>query len=232
MPVVAETFDGWLNDMNGRHVTEADVLAAIEGATAGPVAEGNVGGGTGMIAYEFKGGTGTASRRLRLPQGELHGGRAGAGEFRHAALAHLLGVPVGRHMTADRIWSQETGSVIGVVGTDAPLLPSQLKRLAKRIGARHRAHRHAVGQQFRRHLPRLLDGEPRPLGAGASLANLAFLPDEVLDPLFLGLVEAVEEAVGNALVAAETMTGRDGHRAVALDHRELLGLMRRYGRLG
>ena len=232
MPVVAETFDGWLNDVNGRHVTEADVLAAIEGAAPGPLPEGNVGGGTGMIAYEFKGGTGTASRRLRLAQGEFTVGALVQANFGLRPWLDLLGVPVGRHLTADRIWSQETGSVIGVVATDAPLLPIQMKRLAKRIGLGIARTGTPSGNNSGDIFIAFSTANARPLGAGAGLANLAYLPGEALDPVFLGLVEAVEEAVGNALVAAETMTGRDGHRAVALDHTELTGLMRRYGRPG
>jgi D-aminopeptidase len=232
MPVVAETFDGWLNDVNGRHVSEADALAAIEGALPGPVAEGNVGGGTGMICYEFKGGTGTASRRVRLPQGEFTLGALVQANFGTRPWLNLLGVPVGRHLTDDAIWSRETGSVIGVVATDAPLLPIQLKRLAKRIGLGIARTGTPSGNNSGDIFIACSTANPRPAGAGAGLASLAYLPDEALDPLYLGLVEAVEEAVGNALVAAETMTGRDGHRVVALDHVALVGLMRRYGRIG
>ena len=231
MPVVAETFDGWLSDVNGRHVTEADVLAAIEGAAAGPLPEGNVGGGTGMIAYEFKGGTGTASRRVALAQGEFTVGALVQANFGIRPWLQLLGVPVGRHLTEDRIWSQETGSIIGIVGTDAPLLPGQLKRFAKRIGLGVGRTGTPSGDNSDDIFLAFSTANPRPLDAGPSLPSLTYVPNELLDPLFLGLVEAVEEAVGNALVAAETMTGRDGHRAVALDHRELLGLMRRYGRI-
>jgi L-aminopeptidase/D-esterase-like protein len=231
MPVVAETFDGWLSDVNGRHVTEADVVAAIEGAKGGPLLEGNVGGGTGMICYEFKGGTGTASRRVRVPQGEFTVGALVQANFGIRPWLQLLGVPVGQHLTADRIWSKETGSVIGIVGTDAPLLPGQLKRFAKRIGLGIGRTGTPSGDNSGDIFLAFSTANARPLDAGPELQTLSYVPNEALDPLFLGLVEAVEEAVGNALVAAETMTGRDGHRAVAIDHGELVGIMRRYGRI-
>jgi D-aminopeptidase len=231
MPVVAETFDGWLSDVNGRHVTEADVVAALEGAQAGPVAEGNVGGGTGMVCYEFKGGTGTASRRVRVSQGEFTIGALVQANFGIRPWLQLLGVPVGQHLTADRIWSKETGSVIGIVGTDAPLLPGQLKRFAKRIGLGIGRTGTPSGDNSGDVFLAFSTANARPLDAGAELQSLSYVPNESLDPLFLGLVEAVEEAVGNALVAAETMIGRDGHRAVAVDHAELVAIMRRYGRI-
>ncbi|MFZ5789325.1 MAG: P1 family peptidase [Pseudomonadota bacterium] len=230
MPVVAETFDGHLNDVNGRHVTEADALAALDGAATGPLPEGNVGGGTGMIAYEFKGGTGTASRRIKLTQGEFTVGALVQANFGIRPWLTVLGVPVGRHLTEDRIWSRDTGSIIALVGTDAPLLAAQLQRCAKRIGL-------GVGRT----------GTPSGNSSGdiflafstanaikpakGAMPTLAFLPDDDLDPLYLGLVQAVEEAILNAMIAAETMVGRDGHRVVALDHGALLALMRRYGRL-
>jgi len=231
MPVVAETFDGWLNDVNGRHVTEADVVAAIEGARPGPVAEGNVGGGTGMICYEFKGGTGTASRRVRVPQGEFTIGALVQANFGIRPWLQLLGAPVGQHLTADRIWSKETGSVIGIVGTDAPLLPGQLKRFAKRIGLGIGRTGTPSGDNSGDIFLAFSTANARPLDATADLQSLSYVPNDSLDPLFLGLVEAVEEAVANALVVAETMTGRDGHRAVAIDHAELVAVMRRYGRI-
>lgn len=231
MPVVAETFDGHLNDVNGRHVTEADALAAIESAAPGPVAEGNVGGGTGMIAYEFKGGTGTASRRVALPQGGFTIGALVQANFGLRPWLNILGVPVGQHLTEDRLWSRETGSVIAVVGTDAPLLPIQLKRLAKRIGLGIGRTGTPSGNSSGDIFLAFSTANPRPLAAGAALPSLAYLPDEALDPLYLGLVEAVEEAVINALLAAETMVGRDGHRVAAIDHEALLASMRRYGRI-
>jgi D-aminopeptidase len=232
MPVVAETFDGHLNDVNGRHVTEADVLAAIESAAPGPLAEGNVGGGTGMIAYEFKGGTGTASRRLALPQGSYMVGALVQANFGIRPWLTILGVPVGQHLTADRLWSRETGSVIGIVGTDAPLLPNQLERLAKRIGLGIGRTGTPSGNNSGDIFLAFSTANATPGAPGAALPSLAYLPDEALDPLYLGLVEAVEEAVVNALLAAETMTGRDGNIVRAIDHDALLAVMRRHGRLG
>ena len=132
LPVAAETYDGYLNDIAGLHVTEAHVLAAIRGATSGPVAEGSVGGGTGMVTYEFKGGTGTASRRATTRSGTFT--VAALVQANHGLRPWLTvcGVPVGKSMTEDTLWSREKGSIIVILATDAPLIPTQLERLARR----------------------------------------------------------------------------------------------------
>jgi D-aminopeptidase len=231
LPVVAETCDAYLNDINGLHVTEGHVLAALDGAAGGAIAEGNVGGGVGMMCYEFKGGTGTASRVVR------HGGRShtvGAlVQANHGLRPWLgvLGVPVGRHLTEGRTRAAESGSIIAVVGTDLPLLPVQLQRLARRISI-------GVGR----------GGTPSGDGSGdlflafstanddaqadaAGLLRHDYIANQALDPVFLATVEAVEEAVINAMIAAETMTGVDDHRVLAIDHAALRDVMRRYGRL-
>jgi D-aminopeptidase len=235
MPVVAETYDGVLNDINGQHVTEADALAALESARGGPVAEGNVGGGTGMIAYGFKGGTGTSSRRVSTA------GRTGI----VAALVQanhgvrdwltILGVPVGRHLREGMLVGRETGSIIVVIGTDLPLLPLQLRRLAKRatigIGRGGTPGGNNSGDIFlafgvgnRIELPQ----------RGAPTWQLEAINDELLDPVFEAAVQATEEAVVNAMLAAEdTPSARPTGRVVrAIDHAALCEVMRAYGRLG
>lgn len=234
LPVVAETCDAYLNDMNGFHVGEAHVLEAIGAAQGGPIAEGNVGGGTGMVCFEFKGGTGTASRLIELCGGAYTVGCLVQANFGLRPLLRILGVPVGEHLKAGRIWSAEQGSIIAVVATDAPLMPTQLERVARRAGL-------GVGRT----------GTPSGDGSGdlclafstanpvgrkpgrlPGLGHLAFLPNEVLDPLFEATAQAVEEAIVNALVAAYTMEGREGRRAEAIDHVALVEVMRSYNRLG
>lgn len=231
LPVVAETCDDYLNDLDGQHVTEAHVLAAIDGACGGPLAEGNVGGGTGMVCYEFKGGTGTASRivcagRSRYLVGALVQANHGVRPW-----LTIRGVPVGEHIVDGRLWPTEHGSVIGVVATDAPLLPTQLRRLARRaslgVGRTGTPAGNGSGDLFLAFSTANPEDGP---GVGG-LNCLRYLPHGQLDPLFEAVVDAVEEAVINALVAARTMTGRDDHTVLALDHHGLRDLMRRFGRL-
>lgn len=233
MPVVAETYDGVLSDICGQHVTEADGLAALDAAATGPVAEGNVGGGTGMICYEFKGGTGTASRRVALPG---HTGTVAAlVQANHGIRDWLtvLGVPVGRHLTDDRLFTREQGSIIVVLGTDLPMLPHQLRRLAKRaaigIGRGGTPGGNNSGDIFlafgvgnRIELPQ----------RGAPGWRLEAVNDEHFDTVYEAAVQAVEEAVVNALVAAEdTPTFRPADRVVRrIDHAQLLEVMRAHGR--
>ncbi len=234
MPVAAETFDGHLNDIDGFHVTEAHVMAAIEGAASGPVAEGNVGGGTGMIAYEFKGGTGTASRTLALGGRTCVVGALVQANFGIRPWLSVLGVPVGRHLVEGAARRTDQGSIIAVVATDAPLLPTQLQRVARRIGLGVGRTGTVGGDSSGDIFLAFSTANSLPYeggGAGAGFGRLEFAPDPWLDPLFAATVEAVEEAVLNALVGAETMVGRDGHEVPAIDHDELRGVMARYKRL-
>lgn len=207
MPVVAETYDGVLNDVNGQHLREADARAALDGAAPGAVAEGNVGGGAGMIAYEFKGGTGTASRRLLLAGGAFHLGALVQANHGLRPWLRILGRPVGEAMPEGRLLDAERGSVIVILGTDLPLAPHQLRRLARRaalgIGRGGTPGGHNSGDLFlafstanRGPLPQLAG--PRRM--------LETINDEWFDPIYLAAVEAVEEAVVNALLAAEDMT--------------------------
>lgn len=234
MPVVAETYDGVLNDINGLHVTAEDALEALDCAGADCVPEGNTGGGTGMICYEFKGGTGSSSRLLdiageRYAMGALVQANHGIRPWFTA-----LGVPVGRHLDEDRLLGDaERGSIIVTLGTDAPLLPHQLERLARRaaigIGRGGTPGGNNSGDIFLA----FSTANSRPLmQASEARFTLDCLNDEVLDDVYLAAVEAVEEAVLNALVAAEDMTTLRpaGHVCRAIDHGRLVEIMRRYGR--
>ena len=234
LPVVAETCDAHLNDMNAFHVREEHVLEAIETASAGPVAEGNVGGGTGMICFEFKGGTGTASRVLDVCGQRYTVGCLVQANFGLRPLLRVLGVPVGEHLTANRIWSEEQGSIIAVVATDAPLMPTQLERIARRAGL-------GIGRTgtpsgdgsgdlcLAFSTANLIDTPP---GAAQRVESLDFLPNNQLNGLFEATAQAIEEAIVNALVAAEPMTGREGRRVEAIDPQALLAVMRSHGRAG
>ncbi|MGE5226583.1 MAG: P1 family peptidase [Planctomycetaceae bacterium] len=241
LPVVGETYDGALNDINGMHVTAAHVHAALANAAGGPVPEGNVGGGTGMICHEFKGGTGTASRIVE-------GWRVAAlVQANHGARERLSvdGVPVGRELGRDAIpsaWDEAeaierggAGSIIVVLATDAPLLPHQLERIAQRaalgIARAGGGGEHSSGDLIvafsvanRGRLRSYKMDQP------PDAVDVTMLPDGALTPLFWGAIESTEEAIVNALVAAETMTGRDGVTAHALPHDALVDVMSRYGR--
>jgi len=230
LPVVAETYDGYLNDINGFHVTENHVFAALDSARSGPVAEGNVGGGTGMVCYEFKGGIGTASRKLRDSDGGFVLGvlsQCNYGARRHLVIA---GVPVGLEIPENTIQLEKSGSIIIVIATDAPLLPHQLKRLARhaslglgRIGS---VSRNSSGDIF-------IAFSTRNRGFAKSLGStsITMLPNERMNPMFEACAQAVEESVINALVAAETMTGMNGHTVMAIPHDRLRQVMAKYNRL-
>ena len=240
LPVIAETCDSHLNDMNGQHVTEAHALDAIKSAMGGPIAEGSVGGGTGMICYEFKGGTGTASRIV-----EIGGERYTIGALVQANHGvrpwfTVLGVPVGKHLTNDTLWSREQGSIITVIATDLPLLPNQLKRVAKRIsigiGRAGTPSGDNSGDIFLAFSTANAGSFPAPRATffeepDASLCQLSFVPGEVLDPVFLATIEAVDEAVINAILGSETMVGRDDNQVAGLDHEALRDVMGQYNRL-
>lgn len=232
MPVVGETCDAHLNDMNGFHVQESHVREAIAAARGGRIAEGNVGGGTGMICYEFKGGTGTASRAVATREGSYMVGALVQANFGLRPALRMLGVPVGEHLTDGRIWPGEQGSVIALVGTDAPLMPNQLERLARRaalgIGRTGTPGGDGSGDLC---LAFSTANMPARNADAADPASMSFLPHASLDVMFEATAQVVEEAVINALIAAETMTGRDGRRVEAVDHGALRHVMRAHGRL-
>lgn len=231
LPVVAETCDAWLNDINGLHVREEHALAAIEGAAAGPVAEGNVGGGTGMIAFGFKGGTGTASRVAHAAGQAYRVGALVQANYGRREWLQVLGVPVRESLAGAASGSAGRGSVIGIVATDAPLLPIQLQRLARRaalgIARTGSFAGNGSGDLF---LAFSTANRIEPVDPGR-LPSMRFLPHGALDPLFVATAEAIEEAVVNALLGALTMTGQGGHTVDAIDHAALREIMRAHGRL-
>jgi len=226
LPVVAETCDQWLNDMDGLHLQEQHVLDALDAARPGPVAEGNVGGGTGMICYGFKGGIGTSSRIATVGGRDYFVGALVQANFgvRHAL--NICGVPVGRHMpVVTPRPPREQGSIIAVVATDAPLLPGQAKRLARRaglgVGRTGTASGDGSGDIF---IAFSTAPEAGPDAEG--LCHASYLPHHLLDPVFEAVVDAVEESIVNALVAAQTMVGRDHHKVEAIATDELMALVR------
>jgi L-aminopeptidase/D-esterase-like protein len=230
LPVVAETYDGYLNDTHGFHVKEQHAFAALDGAKTGAVAEGNVGGGTGMVCYGFKGGIGTASRRLAPKDGSYTVGVLVQANFGSRRQLRVAGVPAGEEIAETGARSKDSGSIIVVLATDAPLLPHQLKRLARRIclglARTGSTSGNGSGDIFLAFSTANV-GAPKPEG----LVPLTMLPNERMNPLFEATVQATEEAVLNALVAAETMIGRDDHKIEALPHAALRQVLRKYNRL-
>lgn len=232
MPVVAETYDGSLNDINGFHVKPEHVFAALDGASAGPVAEGGVGGGTGMICHGFKGGIGTASRQWEAyTVGVLV--QANYGSRSELTIA---GVPAGRELTEDRpvfhfgSAQSKNGSIIVVVATDVPLLPHQLKRLARRVPL-GLARVGSTGANTSGDIFIAFSTANPGAAQRNGLRQLDMLPNDQLDPLFSAVVRATEEAIVNALVAGETMQGINGNTVYALPHDRLQTVLKRYNRL-
>ncbi|HUQ95961.1 MAG TPA: P1 family peptidase [Bryobacteraceae bacterium] len=236
-PIVAETYDGYLNDVNGFHVKPEHVDAALNSASAGPVAEGNVGGGTGMVCYGFKGGIGTSSRKVAAAQGGYTVGvlvQCNCGSRRQLRIG---GLPVGVELAADmpvagvrQPYREDMGSIIIVVATDAPLLPHQAKRLARRVtlglGRTGAISGDGSGDIF------LAFSTANPKAAGAKgVAEIRMLPNQELNPVFEATVQATEEAIINAMIGAETMTGVDGHKVYALPHDRLRETLKKNNRL-
>jgi L-aminopeptidase/D-esterase-like protein len=230
LPVVAETYDGWLNDISGFHVKPQHVFDALDNAKPGPVAEGNVGGGTGMICFEFKGGIGTASRKLTERQGGYTLGALVQSNFGLRHQLQIAGVPVGKELSEGAFRPRENGSIIIVVATDAPLLPHQLKRLARRAAMGLARTGSTAGNSSGDIFIAFSTANARAAEA-QGVAQLTMLPNDRINALFEATVQAVEEAIINALVAAETMVGRDDHQVVALPHDRLREVMRKYNRL-
>jgi D-aminopeptidase len=236
LPVVAETWDGWLNDVNGFHVKPEHAWAALEGAHSGPVAEGNVGGGTGMICHEFKCGTGTSSRVAATDAGRYTVGVLVQANYGLRDTLMIAGVPVGKHLTENRAYRaetvapEETGSIIVVVATDAPLLPHQLDRLARRAGLGVARVGGMAGNGSGDIFIAFSTANDSAGQAGPNM-QVTMLANENISPLFDATVLATEEAIVNAMVAALDMTGDRGHRAVAIDHRALRRVLREYHRL-
>ena len=235
LPVVAETWDGYLNDINGFHVRPEHAFAALDGAHGGPVEEGNVGGGTGMICHEFKCGTGTASRRVAVGAEPYTVGVLVQANYGVRDTLRIAGVPVGQHLREHRVYTDralggDTGSIIIVVATDAPLLSHQLKRLARRAAlglARNGSYAgNGSGDLFVAFSTANAEAV-----RDRALNSAQFVGNDAIDPLFLGTVEATEEAIVNAMVAGRDLQGQDGHYAIAIPHQALRELLRKYNRL-
>jgi D-aminopeptidase len=234
LPVVAETWDGFLNDIDGFHVKKEDVFAALDRARPGPVDEGNVGGGTGMICHEFKGGIGTSSRVLGQDDGGYTVGVLVQANYGTRETLTIAGVPVGREITdlmpkPGRAGTKE-GSIIVVLATDASLLPHQLQRLVKRV-ALGVALAGGRGNDSSGDIFIAFSTANSEAAKMSGIARLTMLPNERITPLFHATVNATEEAIVNALVAAETMTGIDGNTVYALPHERLRAVLRKYNRL-
>ena len=236
LPVVAETWDGELNDINGFHVKPEDVFHAIDSAHDGPVEEGNVGGGTGMICNEFKGGIGTSSRRFEIKGVSYSLGVLVQCNYGRRQNLRIAGVPVGAEIPQDPAYASasfgevERGSIIVVVATDAPLVAHQLKRLARRVslglGRDGSTSGNGSGDIF------IAFSTANPGAAAADhLVDLKMLPNDLLEPVFASTVQATEEAVINAMVAAQTMTGIENHKVIALPHDKLREVLKKYNRL-
>jgi L-aminopeptidase/D-esterase-like protein len=233
LPVVAETYDGWLNDINGFHVKAGHAFEALDNATSGPVAEGGVGGGTGMMTHGFKGGIGTASRQVREHGRTYTVGVLVQSNYGMRETLTIAGVPIGQEITdllpTDGAPEGDTGSIIVIVATDAPLLPHQLKRIARRVPmglARVGSYAgNGSGDIF------IAFSTANPGAAAREGAKQAeFLPNDSLSPLFLATVEATEEAIVNALVAGRDMTGINGNTVYGLPHDRIKALMKKYNR--
>jgi len=232
LPVVAETWDGWLNDINGFHVRPEDAWHALDTAHSGTVEEGNVGGGTGMICNEFKGGIGTSSRVLDAKFGGYTVGVLVQCNYGRRDQLRVAGVPVGKEIPDHPAYStaDDTGSIIIVVATDAPLIPTQLKRIARKVSLGLGRDGSYSGDGSGDIFIAFSTANPGAVGT-KGLHQLTMLPNDSLDPIFLATVQATEEAVINAMVAAETMTGIDNHTVIALPHDRLREVLKKYNRL-
>ena len=231
LPVVAETWDGYLNDTNGFHVKSVHARQALNDARAGRIAEGNVGGGTAMIGYGWKGGIGTASRKLPRSEGGYTVGVLVQLNCGRAQELVIAGVPVGKHLRPGvDARTGELGSIIIVAATDAPLLPHQLKRIARRLSM-GLARTGSVSGNGSGDLFLAFSTANSPGIAKRDVGAVAMLNNWKIDPLFTAAVQASEEAIVNAMVAAETMTGIDGHTIHAIPHDRLREVLREYRRL-
>jgi L-aminopeptidase/D-esterase-like protein len=259
LPIVAETWDGGLNDIEGFHVTREDAFRALENARGGPVAEGDVGGGTGMVCHRFKGGIGTASRRFTIDDRTYTLGVLVQCNYGSRAQLHIAGVPVGREIpdqlpcyattgplpTGDERLSrcpvpgardpgtgggEERGSIIVVVATDASLLPHQLKRVAKRVTLGI-ARMGGIGGDSSGDIFVAFSTANPGAAAASGHPTATWIPNEEINPVFEATAQATEESIVNALVAAETMTGANDLRVAALPHDRLRAALQRYNRL-
>ena len=234
LPVVAETWDGWLNDINGFHIKPEHVAHALDSAHGGAIEEGSIGGGTGMICYEFKGGNGTASRKIDMKDKTNTVRTFTVGVFLQANFGRrpsltIAGVPIGKEIPGE-IYKEETGSCIAVVATDAPLLPNQLKRLARRVSLGLARTGTVSGNGSGDLFLTFSTANPGAANADPITHSVETMPNDRMDPLFAATVQATEEAVVNALIDNHDMTGRDNHVVPALPHNRVRELLKKYNR--
>jgi D-aminopeptidase len=230
LPVVAETWDGHLNDTNGFHVKPEHVFHALDTAHAGPIDEGNVGGGTGMVCYEFKGGTGTASRVVAAKYGGYTVGVLAQCNYGRRSQLRIAGVPVGQEIPG-HVYDNDVGSIIIVVATDAPLLPAQLRRVAKHVALGLGRGGGYSGDGSGDIFVAFSTANPGAAAETEGVRQLTMLPNSRLDPIFLATIQATEEAVVNALVGAETMKGVNDREVLGLPHDRLREVLKKYNRL-
>jgi len=236
LPIIAETWDGYLNDINGFHVRKEHAKAALAGAKNGPVQEGNVGGGTGMICHRFKCGIGTSSRIVETVDGKFTVGVLVQANYGSRETLRVAGVPVGKHYNDDVAFDEagtpekDMGSIIIVVATDAPLLPHQLKRLAKRAAlglARNGSYAGNGSGDIFIAFSTANDNAKQ----GGAVTTVKMITNDEIDPLFLGTVQATEEAIINALVAGKDLTGTQGRTVKAISHEKLQQILLQHNRL-
>jgi len=236
LPLVAETWDGFLNDTNGFHVKAEDVFQALDSAHSGAIEEGSVGGGTGMICYEFKGGNGTASRKIEIKTGKdkpaqtFTVGVFVQANFGRRNLLTIAGVPVGKEIPGS-VYGEDTGSCIAVVATDAPLLSNQLKRLARRVSLGLARTGTVSGNGSGDLFVAFSTANKNSWAPDSVTHSVQTIPNDLMDPVFAGVVQATEEAVVNALIDNQTMTGANNHCVEALSHDRLRELLKKYNRL-
>lgn len=230
LPVAAETYDGELNDINGFHIRDSHVIAALDSAKNGALAMGNVGGGTGMITYDFKGGSSTASRVVDVDGTAFTVGIFVQSNFGRREDLMVLGVPVGQHVTEGKLRWKDAGSIIAIIATDAPLLPHQLKRLARRVPLGLARTGTIGGNGSGDIFLAFSTANARAHHSRDSIHAGTWISNTVIDLFFRAVVEATEEAVIDAMITGETMTGREGNVSMALPHQKLLYVMARYGR--
>ena len=232
LPIVAETWDGFLNDISGFHVKPEHVAQSLDQARSGPVEEGNTGGGTGMVVHGFKGGTGTSSRTFDAGGSTYTVGVLVQANYGSRESLTIAGVPVGRELSdlTPKLGQADTGSIIVVVATDAPLLPHQLKRVVKRA-ALGIAKNGGIGGNSSGDIFIAFSTANPNAATDVELASLKMLSNNQINPVFAATVNATEEAIINAMVAAETMTGVNGNTVYALPHDRLKQVMKKYNRL-
>jgi L-aminopeptidase/D-esterase-like protein len=231
LPVAAETYDGTLNDIDGHHVTAEHVRTAFYIAHSGSIEEGNVGGGTGMTTYQFKGGSGTSSRAITIEDESYTVGVLVQSNFGKRHLMTVAGIPIGVHYPTDESPNADLGSIIGVVATDAPLLPHQLKRLARRSALGIARSGGIASNESGDLFVAFSTANEAVIESNSGVVSVEMLGEGDLSSLYEASIEAMDEAIMNALFAGETMVGRDGNTAPGLPVDEVCEILRRHGRL-